>query len=56
MTDPLNRLLVEHTWMTRVSRPGETHLMVPIGGAGGGELLDWVEETGPSWCVTAVKP
>jgi hypothetical protein len=46
MTDPLNRLLVEHTSATRVNRPGETHHLVPIGGRGGGELLDWVEENG----------
>ncbi len=46
MTDPLNRLLVEHTSTSRVNRPGETHHLVPLGGGRGGELLDWVEETG----------
>lgn len=46
MTDPLNRLMVEHTSTTRVNRPGETHHLVPVGGGSGGELLDWVEETG----------
>lgn len=46
MTDPLNRLLVEHTSTTRRNGPGETHHLVPIGGGSGGELLDWVEESG----------
>lgn len=46
MADPLNRVLVEHTSATRRNHPGETHHLVPLGGGGGGELLDWVEETG----------
>jgi hypothetical protein len=55
VTDPLNRLLVEHTSAVRRNRPGETHRLVPIGGQQGGELLDWVEETG-AFKVWRAKP
>lgn len=55
MTDPLNRLLVEHTSTTRRNQPGETHHLIPTGGQQGGELLDWVEETG-AFTVWAAEP
>lgn len=55
MADPLNRLLVEHTSTSRRNKPGETHHLVPLGGGEGGELLDWVEETGAFKVWTARK-
>ena len=46
MVDPLPILLNEHTWSTILNSPGTTHHLIPIGGAAGGELLDWTEENG----------
>lgn len=46
MADPLQILLNEHTWSTIRNTPGSTHHLIPLGGSGGGELLDWVEESG----------
>lgn len=46
MNDPLKTLLNEHTWTTIKNVPGSTHHLIPLGGAKGGELLDWVEQSG----------
>ncbi|MDR6413318.1 hypothetical protein [Pseudarthrobacter sulfonivorans] len=46
MVDPLQILLNEHTWSTIRNTPGSTHHLISLGGSGGGELLDWVAETG----------
>lgn len=46
MPDPLPLLINEHPWSTITQAPGARHQLVHLGGRGGGELLDWVEETG----------
>ena len=43
MSDPLNRLLIEHISTTCVNAPGQTHHLIPVGYD---ELLDWTDETG----------
>jgi hypothetical protein len=46
MNDPLKSVLNEHIWTTIRNSPGVTHHLIPLGGQQGGELLDWVEQTG----------
>ena len=55
MVDPLPELLNEHTWSTIKNSPGTTHHLIPLGGQQGGDLLDWVEETG-HYDVWVAKP
>ncbi|MGW7715499.1 hypothetical protein ACWGKK_14430 [Streptomyces chartreusis] len=55
MNDPLKTLLNEHTWTTIKNRPGITHRLIPLGGSKGGELLDWIEQSG-HYDVWVAKP
>ncbi|MEU4490150.1 hypothetical protein AB0H94_35660 [Streptomyces purpurascens] len=55
MSDPLKTLLNEHVWATIKNSPGATHHLIPLGGQKGGELLDWIEQTG-DYDVWVAKP
>src|SRR6478752_6559338 len=55
MVDPLPTLLNEHTWSTIKNSPGTTHHLIPLGGQEGGDLLDWIEQTG-HYDVWVAKP
>lgn len=43
MTDPLPRLVNQHTWASTTVSSGATHTLVPMGHE---DLLDWTEESG----------
>src|SRR4051794_33142332 len=46
MADPLQTLLNDHTWSTIKNTSGFHHQLISLGGQQGGDLLDWIAESG----------